>query len=316
MIYFFNSTGNFGSDKMRCTHILEHLNTKNINTVVVPQSSKSFIDKVKDIKNSKTFWIKTIEENALKTSKKNNNCNIYDCVDNYVYNKNKLIHCIKSNLLDIIIVNNNFMKLEIEKMNENIKVIVIYHHYDPIYKTIPVYEPETFTFGYIGSLASLNHSENFRFHKELGKEFNIVFLDSEDGKYYNISALPQSGKPQKQLDNIEIKFHCHISIRKLNSDLSKYKTSAKLATSCAFRQNILTTNEECIRDLLPPEYPFILLDDDLKSIKQMMNKIVNDYNSNKVLWNKGLEIINDVRKHLDLENSIGKSYEKIISNDF
>lgn len=316
MIYFFNSTGNLGSDKMRCTHIIEYLKIKNINTAVVPQRSKTFIHKVEDIKNSKIFWIKNIEENALTTSKKNNNCNIYDCVDNYVYNKKKIIHCIKSNLLDIIIVNNNFMKLEIEKMNENIKVIVIYHHYDPIYKTIPIYEPEVFTFGYIGSLATLNHSENFRFHKELGKEFNIVFLDSEDGKYYNISTLPQHGKPQKQLDNIEIKFHCHISIRKLHSDLSKYKTSAKLATSCAFHQNILTTNEECIKDLLPSEYPFILFDDDLESIKQMMNKIVNDYNGNKVLWNKGLEIINDVRKNLDLENNIGKSYEKIISNDF
>ena len=312
MIYFFNSNGKLGSDKMRCTHIVEYLNKKNIHTSIVSQSSNRFLSEIKTIKNSQVFWIKNFDEMALTISKSNNNYNIYDCVDNYIYSKSKLLSAIRSNLFDIVIVNNYFMKNEIEQTTSKIKIVIIYHHFDPIYKEIRINEPKQFTFGYMGSLASLQHSENFRFHKILAKEFNIVFLDTEDGKYYNLSSLPQNGKPQQILDNIEINFHCHISIRKLDSDLSKYKTSAKLATSCAFNQNILTTNEECIKDLLPGEYPFILYNDDYNSIKNMMNLIINDYNENKILWNKGLKIINKLRNNLDIDETVGKSYENLI----
>jgi hypothetical protein len=315
MAYFFNSNGKLGSDKMRCTHIIDYLNVKQIDTTVISQSTTDFFNKIKDIKKKYMFWIKKFQEHAVRITKLNENYNVFDCVDNYVYNKQKILSCITSSLFDLIIVNNIYMKNEIKKLNNLQNVIVIYHHYDPIYKTIPIKEPDIFTFGYMGSLASLNHSENFRFYRELANEFNIVFLDTEDGEYYSSQHLPINGKQQGYLNNIEIRFHCHISIRKLNSDLSKYKTSAKLATACAFNQNIITTNEECIKDLLPIDYPFILLNDDLDSIRILMHEIVNDYNNSKILWNKGLQIINDIKHHLDLDECIGKRYEGIISDN-
>ena len=45
-----------------------------------------------------------------------------------------------------------------------------------------------------------------------------------------------------------------------DTDVSKYKTTAKIATASALGHNIITTNEKSVIDILDENYPFILKD--------------------------------------------------------
>ena len=104
-------------------------------------------------------------------------------------------------------------------------------------------------------------------------------------------------------------FNCHVSIRTLNSDVSKYKTTAKIATAAFFNHNIITTCEESVSDVLPPDYPFLLKSHDYYTVKEMFQTVINDYNGNKKLWNKGLGIMKDVKSKLCLSNIINEYFE-------
>ena len=262
----------FGSSIIRGNHIIDKLKVTNNRIKFYYLDDCKLLAKISTYKNSIFLWIKDIsrlEEGCLLT-KQNNNINIYDMVDNYMYKKKNIINSlIKKNFFDHIIVNNNYMKKYIIKntnyCENNIKVI--YHHYDPYLSKSIIENQEKIKFGYIGSLASLSHNDNLLHLNLLKKRYKIEFLDSESGinKTEDI-YLNKKIKSRQQIpfNNIKMKinFNCQISIRKLTDDLSKFKTTAKIATAAFFNHNIITTNEECIKDILPQDYPFILKQDD------------------------------------------------------
>ena len=309
-----------GSDNLRAKQIINVLNLNNIQKI--PQyeigtfiKKKNLIDEIKNYNNCIFLWIWDIFDiNLLKLVKDNNNINIYDCVDNYVYNQEKIDNILNNNLIDSIIVNNNFMKNEFSK-NINYKgdINVIYHHCDPIYTNLKIINQDELTFGYMGSLPSLNHSNNFLYYKKLMLKYPIEFLNTEDSLYYtndvkhNVILI---GKEQQKLDNMIIKFNCHISIRQINSKLSKYKTTAKIATAACLNHNIITTYEESVKDILPEDYPFLLKSDDFDTVQELFNIVIKDYYSDKILWNKGLQIMQEIKNKLNI-NNIKEDYIKL-----
>jgi len=310
--------GNQPSDKLRGYDIMNALPdiyrkiVKIIYTHVKNTNNKNLIfNKMLNIKNSIIFWIREFNGNIMNQLKQKNNMIIYDVIDNFVYDKNKMLYLLNHNVIDKIIVNNKYMKSEIENLSEfKGTCYVIYHNYDPIYENLNLYSDDKLHFGYMGSIGSLLHTNNFLYHSQLSKEYSIHLLDTDSGNYINKFLLDNKSRNLYNLKDLQIKFNCHISIRGMNSDTSKYKTTAKLATAAAMNCNIITTNEEAVKDILPEDYPFILYKDDINSVREMFNLIIEDYYDEKILWNKGLEIMKEVKNKLHI-NEIIKNYVDI-----
>lgn len=311
MIFFVVGKKDQGSAILRGIHISEKLNGLGLFTKVVTESEIP-----KDEINSLFVWVKNINPDLIKQLPQNNH--VYDVVDNYIYQKELVQSVIQSGVVDHLIVNNEFMKLEIHNEN-NISskdISVIHHHWDPRISTARKENQSNLTFGFLGSVASLAHTDNFLHYRTLADEYKVRFYDTENGK--DVSDLVNNDKKivvtrdPDAMASLKIHFNCHISIRKNDGPESKYKTSAKVVTASALGHNILTTYEEATRDVLPGEYPFILKNTDLKSIKEMFDLIKADYADKKVLWKRGLEIMSSVKEQTSL-SKIANDYIFIIN---
>ena len=105
-------------------------------------------------------------------------------------------------------------------------------------------------FGYMGSLPSLKHTDNFLHYKELSSKSS----SSSSNQYYPISFVDtDKGELPTTLH-----YQMDMSIRPLNTEVSRFKTSAKIATAAALGHNIITTYDEAVKDVLPVDYPFLL----------------------------------------------------------
>ena len=306
------------SHHMRIKQIADILNNSNIIINFVYENDKQKIkmnNKLKKYKNSLFIWIKNINIDIINMVNKSNN-HIYDLVDNYLYKKNEINNILNNNLINGLIVNNKFTLNHIYSTTSFFGIIdVIYHHYDPIYETAILTNQNKLIFGYMGSIPSLYHTDNFLYYKDLINIFPIELLNTENREYYTNKIknnIKINSNNQLNLKKININFNCHISIRKIDSDVFKFKTTAKIATASILNHNIITTYEESVKDILTDDYPFIIKNDDFDSVKKMFELVINDYNTSKILWNKGLDIMKKVKYKLNL-NNIKNDYIKMIS---
>ncbi len=321
-IIFMASNIKYGSSKLRASQICEHNQKKCVESIVLYQDSidtKNIFNTKKfflNYKNALFIWIKTINKQIYDLIPKNN-IHVLDMVDNYILQKDYINEIINNNIINGIIVNNNFTKNEI-KNNSKFKgdVFVLYHHYDPALEEVNLIEQDELKFGFMGSLPSLKFTDNFLHYKELVKQFKIEMFNTEDLNYYteqyhnDPDFYIQSIEQKDFSTNFTINFNCHISIRIIDSDTYKYKTTAKIATAAALGHNIITTYEESVKDIIPIDYPFLLFDDNVDSVKNLLNTIILDYNQDKILWNKGLEIMKTVKSRLSI-NNIVKDYNNL-----
>ena len=165
----------------------------------------------------------------------------------------------------------------------------------------------------MGSIKSLLHTDNFLHYKNLMKKFPIVFFDTEIGKDVTNNVISNNINfpvtyTTYNIPN-EVHFQCDINIRDPNKDVSKFKTTAKIATASALNHNIITTYDEAIKDILPVDYPFILKSSHEDECHKMFKLVIDDYNSSKILWNRGLTIMKKVKERLKIENIILKYIE-------
>jgi hypothetical protein len=311
MIFFVVAKTDQGSAILRGIQISDQLNQLQVDSKVVTESEIP-----KDEINSLFVWVKNINPDLIKQLPQNNH--VYDVVDNYIYQKELVQSVIQSGVVNHVIVNNEFMKLEIHNENNiSLKDIsVIHHHWDPRISTAQKENQSNLTFGFLGSVASLAHTDNFLHYRTLADEYKVRFYDTEIGK--DVSDLVNADKKivvnrnPNAMQELKIHFNCHISIRKNDTPESKYKTSAKVVTASALNHNILTTYEQATKDILPNEYPFILKDTDLKSIKEMFDLIKADYADKKILWKRGLEIMRSIKEQTSL-SKIANDYIFIIN---
>jgi hypothetical protein len=302
-IIFISYNNTIGSDILRAKQIVNILNNKNI--IIISQCKNdtdiikyTFYNEIKKYKYSLFIWVGNIDIDIINMIDYSNN-HVYDIIDTYLY-KNKLIdNILNKNLINGLIVNNKFtLNYLYSNTNFNGLIDIIYHHWDVNYKNATLNYQDELIFGYMGSLPSLKHTNNFLYYEKLINIFKIKLLNTENFKYYNNNIIE---KNNYSLENININFNCHISIREIDSNVFKFKTTAKIATASIFNHNIITTNEESVKDLLSEDYPFIIKKNDFNSVKNMFEIVIKDYNSDKILWNKGLAIMKKVKENLNLE---------------
>tara|TARA_B110000977_G_scaffold20828_1_gene24890 strand:+ start:426 stop:2276 length:1851 start_codon:yes stop_codon:yes gene_type:complete len=313
-IYFIVQNMRMGSSIMRAHQIIKPLMTymDNIKIIDVNQLNKSNILLTK---NNIFIWLGPIFNNyitIIKKSKKMNNQHIMDVIDKYLYQdkQQSIDNALENNIITGIIVNSTYMEDFLNtkhKFNGNIDVI--HHHWDPRFENC-ITKTNNLVFGYMGSIKSLLHTDNFLYYNKLVNKYNILFYDTEIGKdvTYLVKQKKLNFPVNHTTNNLPriVNFNCDINIRPVGTLVSKFKTTAKIATSAALGHNIITTYDEAVKDILPKEYPFILQNDDYNSVKTMFDLVINDYNGTKELWNKGLEIMKEVKKKLDINNIIKK----------
>jgi len=307
-IYFIVQNLKAGSTLLRAHQIrevlLKHYKT-NITVIDI-----SMILQLKQKENCVFIWIGPIGHKYIN-SLSQKNVNILDVVDKYLYNKKIIEECLNNNIYQIMIVNNNYMKSYFKKNTSfNGNIYVIYHHWDPRLSLTTTETDDKLIFGYMGSIKSLTHTDNFLHYEKLCRLYSIIFFDTELGEdvtekvinnNINYSITYNCNNMPKYLN-----FNCDINIRDPYSEVSKFKTTAKLATAAALGHNIITTMDEAIKDVLTPDYPFILKNSDLNTVNNMFQLVINDYNNDKVLWNKGLMILKDIKAKLELNTLVYK----------
>jgi hypothetical protein len=301
-VYFVVKNKIFSSAILRGIQISNELKKHDIDSNIITANQ---IDRTEQ--NSIFIWVKEINENLV--SALTNNIHIYDPVDNYIYSFNKVQKLLNKNIVDHLVVNSSFMKNDIKKHTAfKGNISTIHHHWDPRISNSKKTNQDELSFGFMGSAASLTHTDNFLHYKELINEFPIEFYDTEIGK--SVTDLIKQGKRVKgkhnpnAMDLLEINFNCHFSIRKNDTKVSRYKTTAKLATASALDHNIITTHEKAVADILPSNYPFILHNTSLNAVKDMLNLVSKDYYGDKILWNEGLSIMSKTKNKLSLETII------------
>jgi hypothetical protein len=254
---------------------------------------------ISNIKNSIIIFIKNnfnLDLKLLIMSKNNNNINIIDIVD-YVdvdpndekiydepdFNKNNY-----NNFIDAYIVNNKIMESEyIKKYNKFSYVIP--HHYDPRLNKIQNKKSNNLKFLFNGYLGHTNN--NCLYVNELRQNLENFFISD--------------GLENFLIDN-NIHDCCHISIRKTNSWEYRTKPAMKLAHASGINCNIITSNDDSVKDILPENYPYLLKDDSYESLIDMINYVKETYNT--PVWMKGLEIMDTIKNKLMLENIVKNYY--------
>lgn len=269
-----------GSATIRCCqiyHIIKKNNEYNFDcTTNINNIFNSYIICVKDNNN--------LNLDKLKLMKKNNNKIIFDVLDYYDELTSNIPNIITNkfiNYIDIFIVNNNFMKVEFKKYNK--KVYVIPHHYDYRLnnKVLQKLNKLKFIFnGYVG-----DKNKNCLYINELKEKYNLLICD--EFNYFCNNFLASN--------------YCFISIREEDSWEYNNRPVMKLAHA-ACDSNIIITNDMSVRDLLDPSYPYLLKNHEYETVLEMMEYVKKTFETD--IWYKGLEIMKDLKKKLNIINVV------------
>jgi len=316
-VYFVVRNKNFGSSLMRAYQIQNELSKSCDNIRVVELKN---IESLYEQKKSYFIWIGPIGIEHISKFKMKH-VHILDLIDKYLSNTNTINEALQKNVYSYLFVNNKYMKRFFSR-NHGFqgKIFVLHHHYDTRYeKTITNVPSNKLQFGYMGSILSLLHTDNFLHYKKIGQKYNVQFFDTENGEImddyvYDDNKLKNFKKNHKHSsENIPsvVSINCQISIRNVNGPVAKFKTTAKMATAIVLGHNIITTYEESVKDILPPDYPFLLHSTDFESVDKMFRLVQQDYYSDKKLWNKGLAMLKEAKSKLSIQ-FIARRYRNIL----
>lgn len=249
-----------------------------------------------NIKNSAILFVKdnfNLNLNILKTVKCNNNIVIFDVLDYYDINTNDIPDMFKNNFIkyiDILIVNNNFMRKKYYQLNKPIYVIP--HHFDfrlLNYKNIP--KMNKFQLIYNGELGLTN--QNCLYIQNLKEKYNLIH--SQNFNEYLKNYLKSN--------------YCFISIRQENTYEFNNRPLMKLAHAAAVNSNIIITKDKSVIDFIDPDYPYLLKNSDYETVIKMIEYANKTFNTN--IWKKGLQMMNELKIRLNINHIISYDYMKI-----
>lgn len=250
----------------------------------------------KDISDSVFLFVKdnfNLTLDILKQVKSKNNIIIFDVLDFYdktTFTIPNLIENKYIEYIDILIVNNYFMRKQYYKLN--MPIYIIPHHYDErIGDTKNLPNNNTLQFIYNGELGLKN--QNCLYIEELKKNYDLIHCET-----YN-----------EFKNNHFKKNYCYVSIRRENTYEFNYRPLIKLAHAAATDSNIIITRDKSVIDFLDPNYPYILKDSKYETVKNMMELVKKTFN--KETWKKGKKIISEMKARLDINHIISYDYMKV-----
>tara|TARA_B100001093_G_scaffold329198_1_gene314204 strand:- start:2188 stop:3078 length:891 start_codon:yes stop_codon:yes gene_type:complete len=256
------------------------------------------------------IWLKMFDVRLINSLK--SNIHILDILDSYTDETKSIISeiddALHQNIFDGIIVNSKYMANYFRKnIGYKKRIYTIYHHWDPILSSIKVKNQNRLSFGYLGCLTG-PFDNNFTHGKRLVEDGIVKTLSSE-------TKVKNSNTKLSQIDptafgKIVVDFNCHFSIR-AEKRYFNFKTTAKLATAAALNHNIITTSEKSTSEILPNNYPFLLENSEFNTVMDMVSRVKKDYYDNRILWNQGLSMMEEVKHKLSIGKIILKYVELI-----
>lgn len=296
IVFFSNPRKIYESAGMRGHQIWEQL--KNYYDCDVNRN----IDK---IENSIIFFLKDnygVTSELLRKSKKNKNINVMDVIDLISVNPNNpeeygdldMIRNGWNDYIDYYIVNNQHM-VEYYTKKYNKFCFPIPHQYDPRLDSLLISRPKNKKLEFLFSGFVGHTNKNCLYINELMKDYNIKIC----GKFEDLYSKPE-------FYNCD----CHISIRKEGSWEYITKPAMKLANASAIGANIITTYDMSVRDLLPKDYPYLLMTEDYESVKKMFDYVIKTYNTK--VWYRGLDIMRGLRETLSVKRIVKKKYRAFL----
>ena len=252
----------------------------------------------KNIKNANFLFVKdnfNLSLEILKHIKSNQNIIIFDILDYYDSKINNIPDLYENHFIeyiDILIVNNSFMRKKYYKLN--MPIYIVPHHYD--IRLIEQQKPpknNELIFIYNGELGKTN--QNCLYINELKKEYNIVY----------------STNFNEYISKYNKRNYCFLSIRKENTYEFNYRPLMKLAHAAATDSNIIITKDKSVIDFIDPNYPYLLNDSTYESVIKMINYVKSTYN--KEIWKTGLKIMEELKIRLNINHIISYDYMKIFN---
>ncbi len=229
----------------------------------------------------------------LKKVKLNNNTIIFDVLDLYDVNTNNIPDIIDNqymNYIDILIVNNSYMRRKYFKLN--IPIYIVPHHFDErLLKNKNIPKLNNFKLIYNGELGLKN--ENCLYVEELKNEYNLIHCNN---------FIEYTQKYLK-------KNYCYVSIRKEGTYEFKYRPLMKLAHAAATESNIIITKDKSVIDFIDKDYPYLLDDSSYESVKKMIEYAKSTFN--KDTWKKGINIMKELKLRLNINHIVSYDYMKI-----
>jgi len=302
MNLLFSQGGRFDSGGMRGGQISNKL-TGSYEKLILNNSNINDRDKIIIIHKSHAQNIP-----LLHHLKNNNNILVFDVVDwlgdagvkKYDPNNNKdcpnffpgLFH----SYFDGYIVNNTKMKEWWYKNMDSDKtkpIFVIPHHWDSTFRNLPKKEYSTTPYFYF--LGYKGHANQ-----------NCLYLDELYSK-----GLINEIRGNKTWLNDRPENGCQFNIRYYESWEYCFKPATKVTCAASMGSVIITTNDWSVQDILPKEYPYLLLDDSLESVETMIEKVKTTYNKSE--WFLAKEIMKQINIDYSLDNII-QLYVQLLNN--
>ena len=214
---------------------------------------------------TKSFLKGTTREelNALKNAR---NIVCVDFVDDPV--RNELDECV-----DVYIAASILQFVHLSEARPDKLVHLISHHADPLIAGRMVPE-ECCNIGYFGEMANVLYS------KELRGVIDFCQVDTKVARTDWMLRLRHS--------------NVHYAVRN-RRPIDGYKPFLKGFTAARCQANIIVPlNESDARYYLGSDYPYILKDDSLRSVLEMIDYVKDSFGGPD--WNRGLEIMTSVRE--------------------
>jgi hypothetical protein len=252
---------------------------------------------IEDKKNSAFLFVKDnfdLTLDTLKKVKNNNNIIIFDILDYYDNETHDVPDMEKNHFIeyiDILIVNNYFMRKKYYTLNKPIYVIP--HHYDE--RLIQFQNPpkcEKLQFIYNGELGATH--QNCLYIDELKKKYNIIHCSS-----FN-----------EYIQNHNKKNYCYISIRKEDTYEYNNRPLMKLAHAAGTDSNIIITKDKSVMDFLDPSYPYLLKNSNYETVLKMMDYVKKTFNND--VWKKASSMMNELKMRLSINHIVSYDYMKIL----
>lgn len=254
---------------------------------------------VNTIRNSTVFLIKFLNPAVAEVLKKNNNYVIIDLVDilAHISNQNGYIdHLINACKVDKLLVRQQWV---FERFGPQYSTYIPFHYdyrLDEIMPSAVVEGTKKISFPY-------SDAGNVIMHTKFPELFDTVVIDGKD--CFNFDAITQ-------IHLNATKNYFYFSIRTQGSPDFVFKPGTKVASAAAMSRNIITSYDECVRDLLPPDYPYLFTGNSPEEFLEFYKAKIETPNREEYTY--GLECMRDVRLKTNIFNQVSL-YERLFSRE-
>lgn len=257
------------------------------------------LDDIKTIRNSTVFLVKFLNPTIAQELKNNGNYIIIDLVDilAHINNQNGYIdNLVNACKVDKLLVRQQWV---FERFGSQYSAYIP-HHYDyrldEITPSAILTDTKKISFPY-------GDAGNVVMHTKFPELFDVVVMDGKD--CFNFDTIAQ-------IHLNATKNYFYFSVRTQGSPHFLFKPGTKVASAAAMSRNIITSYDECVRDLLPPDYPYLFTENSPEEFFEFYKAKIETPNREEYTY--GLECMRDVRLKTNIFNQVSL-YERLFSRE-